>query len=54
MNLPAWLKQHLDKFDLRVRGGRIKERGHDLYYCLGWADGYVAAQRDARKASRQP
>lgn len=45
-----WLKKRFDVFDLRVRASRGKNR--DSYYCAGWADGYKAAQRDARKAVR--
>lgn len=45
--MTEWLKQKLDVFELRVRAGRTKQ-GHDTYYCAGWADGYKAAQRDAR------
>lgn len=47
-----WLKQKFDRFELRVRAGKTKE-GHDTYYCAGWADGYKAAQRDARKSARE-
>ena len=47
--LTTWLAAKLDKFDLRVRAGKRAE-GHDLYYCSGWSDGYMAAQKDARKA----
>lgn len=54
MTITEWLKQRLDVFELRVRGGRTKKgREHnDLYYSAGWADGYKAAQKDARAASR--
>jgi hypothetical protein len=47
-----WLKQKIDIFELRVRAGRTK-KGTDTYYCAGWADGYKAAQRDARKAAKE-
>lgn len=52
--LISWLKQRLDTFELRVRGGRTKKgrENNDLYYSAGWADGYKAAQTDARAASR--
>jgi hypothetical protein len=46
-----WLKKKFDVFELRVRAGRGKHR--DTYYCAGWADGYKAAQRDARKSARE-
>jgi hypothetical protein len=53
MTITQWLKQRLDTFELRVRAGRIaKQGGRDVYYCAGWADGYKAAQKDARAASR--
>jgi hypothetical protein len=54
MTITQWLKQRLDIFELRVRGGKTKKgrENNDLYYCSGWADGYKAAQRDARAASR--
>ncbi len=47
--LRNWLAKKLDVFELRVRAARTK-RGTDIYYCAGWADGYKAAQRDARRA----
>ena len=52
--LSAWLDERLDVFDLRVRGGKTKKgrENNDLYYSAGWADGYKAAQREARAASR--
>jgi hypothetical protein len=50
--LAIWLATKLDIFALRVRAGRRKHA--DIYYCAGWADGYKAAQADARKASRGP
>jgi hypothetical protein len=55
MNMTQWLKQRLDRFELRVRGGRTKKgrENNDCYYSAGWADGYKAAQRDARAASRE-
>lgn len=49
--LGNWLGTQLDVFELKVRAGKRKE-GHDSYYCAGWADGYKAAQKDARKADR--
>jgi hypothetical protein len=54
--LAIWLVTKLDIFNLRVRAGKTKKgREHnDLYYSSGWADGYKAAQADARKASRGP
>jgi hypothetical protein len=52
MTLTQWLKQRLDVFDLRVRASKCKAYRHDIYYCSGWADGYKAAQCDARKALR--
>ena len=45
-----WLGTKFDLFELRVRASRGKNR--DIYYCAGWADGYKAAQKDARKADR--
>jgi hypothetical protein len=48
--LTNWLAQKLDTFELRVRAGRTKKGRYDLHYCAGWADGYKAAQRDARRA----
>lgn len=51
MTIAQWLKQRLDVFDLRVRAGR-HANGRDIYYCAGWADGYKAAQKDARKAAK--
>lgn len=55
IKLEAWLKAKLDTFDLRVRGGRTKKgrENNDLYYSAGWADGYRAAQKDARAAARE-
>jgi len=50
--MSEWLKKTPDIFELRVRAGRGKHR--DTYYCAGWADGYKAAQRDARKYAREP
>lgn len=47
--LTTWLAAKLDTFDLRVKAGKRKE-GYDTYYCAGWADGYKAAQSDARAA----
>jgi hypothetical protein len=53
MNIQQWLKQKLDMFELRVRAGKIivsgTRPGTDLYFCDGWARGYMAAQRDARR-----
>ena len=48
-DLYNWLQKKLDTFELRVRAGRRKG-GTDTYYCAGWADGYKAAQKDARRA----
>jgi hypothetical protein len=50
VTIAQWLAQRLDVFELRVRAGRRKNA--DVYYCAGWADGYKAAQKDARAASR--
>jgi hypothetical protein len=54
MTITQWSKQRLDTFELRVRAGRSKKgrENNDLYYSAGWADGYKAAQKDARKALR--
>ena len=54
MTLSEWLKQRLDVFELRVRAYKTKEgkQSNDIYWNSGWAAGYKAAQRDARKASR--
>jgi hypothetical protein len=55
MKLNHWLRQKLDIFELRVRAENTSEAAaanRDLYWCSGWAQGYKAAQRDARRASR--
>lgn len=49
--LGNWLGTKFEQFELRVRAGRTKG-GNDTYYRAGWADGYKAAQKDARKADR--
>ena len=49
--LRSWLAKKLDVFELRIRAAGLK-RCHDMYYCAGWADGYKAAQRDARRADK--
>lgn len=56
VNITQWLKQKLDIFELRVRAGKLGTAdsvGHDIYWCAGWAQGYKAAQRDARRADRE-
>lgn len=52
--LGKWLTAEWDRFELRVRGGRTKKgrENNDLYYSSGWADGYMFAQKEARKAAR--
>lgn len=52
--LNEWLKAKLDSFELRIRSMRTKQgkANNDCYYNSGWAHGYIAAQRDARKAAR--
>ena len=47
--LRNWLAKKLDVFELLIRAAGTK-RGTDTHYCAGWADGYKAAQRDARRA----
>jgi hypothetical protein len=52
--LEQWLKAKLDISELRVRAGKstlADSVGHDTYWCAGYAQGYKAAQRDARRAS---
>lgn len=51
-----WLKRKLDIFELRVRASKsdlAHSVGHDTYWCAGWAQGYMAAQRDARRSARE-
>lgn len=51
-----WLKRKLDIFELRARAGKsrlVDNVRHDTYWCAGWAQGYIAAQRDARRAARE-
>lgn len=58
MNITQWLKQKLDIFELRIRAGKQgiadSGRGRDIYWCAGLGQGYKAAQRDARRADREP
>lgn len=54
MTISQWLNQRLDVFELKVRGNKTKDgrKHNDIYWCSGWAAGYKAAQRDARKAAK--
>ena len=51
-SLNEWLKQRLDVFELRIRAAKQK-LGRDTYWCAGWAEGYVTAWRDARRAAKK-
>ena len=54
MTITVWLRQRLDIFDLKVRANKTKDgrKHNDIYWNSGWAAGYKAAQRDARRAAR--